>query len=551
MFKIWQRVSRFLRKKKKGLRTVENGVQWGKSYQTAELKQMPLSSCLADNLKFLSEVLGHNSDFVLREIRLGLGTGVPAAVAFIDGLVDKSTVNDTLIKGLTLETRMAGLKARGPGKLPALAKNFLISVGTVKEVTNFFTLLNGILYGEVVLLIEGERTALLADAKGWPVRSIEEPASEGMVRGPREGFTELLRTNTSLIRRRLRDPNLVVEGLCFGERTRTQVEIVYIKGLANPKVVQEVKERLSRINLDGVIESGQLEELIEDQPYSPFPQVFHTERPDRVVSMLLEGRVAIITDGTPIVLVVPAEFAVFMQASEDYYERYFLATAIRWLRYIALIISLTLPSFYIAMTTFHQEMIPPRLLISVAASREGIPFPAFVEALLMEFAFEALREAGIRLPRQVGQAVSIVGALVIGQAAVSANIVSPLMVIVVALTGIASFAAPVFSLAITMRILRFPMMACAATLGLYGIVAGLLAILIHAASLRSFGIPYLAPLAPLHPRDLKDVLIRAPTWAMDYRPVELTKGEARRQTPEQKPHSGRKGTPKGGGGGGG
>ncbi|WP_035106324.1 spore germination protein [Desulfovirgula thermocuniculi] len=549
MRRVLRQLARLLPKKKKSLQAVESGVQWEKSYEAAELKQRPVSARLVENVSFLNEVLGHNSDFVLREIRLGVGAGVPAALAYVDGLVDRAIVSDTLIKGLTLEGRMAGLKAGDAGDLLLLAKNFLVSVAAVKEAADYFALLNGLLYGEVALLIDGEDRALLVDAKGWAVRNIEEPASEGLVRGPREGFTELMRTNTALIRRRLRDPNLVVEGLCFGERTRTQVEIVYIRGLAAPELVQEVKDRLSRIHIDGILESGQIEELIEDNPYTPFPQVFHTERPDRVVSMLLEGRVAIITDGTPIVLVVPAEFAVFMQAGEDYYERYFLATAIRWLRYIALVTSLTLPSLYIAMTTYHQEMIPPRLLTSVASSREGIPFPAFVEALLMEFFFEALREAGIRLPRQVGQAVSIVGALVIGQAAVSANIVSPLMVIVVALTGIASFAAPVFSLAITMRLLRFPMMVCAATLGLYGIVAGLLAILVHAAGLRSFGIPYLAPLAPLHRRDLKDMLVRAPTWAMDHRPTELVKGDKRRQAPGQVPRPGSRRPPGGGGGG--
>ncbi|MBE3588441.1 MAG: spore germination protein [Thermoanaerobacteraceae bacterium] len=513
----------------------DSQAQWEKSHEAEELKKINLSSRLDDNLALLKEMLGHCVDFEIRLVRLDPDGNRRGAVVFFDGLTDKSTIHDTIIKGLTLHSRMAGLRAGSPEEMFAMVKNCIVNAASVEEVHTLFKLLDGILYGEVAVLIDGKDVALTCDAKGWPTRSIEEPASESVVRGPREGFTELIRTNTSLIRRRLRNPNLVVEGIKLGERSRTQVEIAYVKGLADPRLVQEVKDRLSRIKVDGILESGNIEELIEDHPFSPFPQVFHTERPDRVVGMLLEGRVAILTDNTPFVMVVPAEFAVFMQASEDYFERYFLASAIRWLRYFAFVASLLFPSLYIAITTFHQEMLPTRLLLSIAASREGVPFPAFVEALLMEFSFEALREAGIRLPRNVGQAVSIVGALVIGQAAVAAGIVSPLMVIVVAMTGIASFMAPVYSLAITTRLLRFLMMILAATLGLFGVMMGLLTILVHVTSLRSFGIPYLTPLAPMHAMDLKDVLYRAPMWAMDTRPTELSKMDSRRQPRGMKP----------------
>ncbi|WP_078060531.1 spore germination protein [Desulfotomaculum copahuensis] len=511
-----------------------SGAQWEETHQAEELKKMPVSARLDDNLALIKEMLGRNSDLVLRELRLGAGGNTRAGLIFVDGMVDNSALNDTLIKGLTLESRMAAVDGRSG--LFAVLKEFMINVGTVREAENIFQLLDGVLYGTAGLFIDGCNRALLADVKGGPVRAIEEPISEGVVRGPRTGFTEQIRTNTSLLRRSLRTPNFVIEGTELGRDTRTVVEIAYIKGLAAPELVREVKERLSRIKIDGILESGYIEELIEDQPYSPFPQVFHSERPDRVAAALLQGRVAILTDGTPFVLVVPAEFVLFMQVPEDYYERWQLSTVIRWLRYISFVASLLLPSMYIAVTTYHQEMIPTRLLISVAASREGVPFPAFVEALLMEFTFEVLREAGIRLPRNIGQAVSIVGALVIGQAAVSASIVSPLMVIVVALTGIASFAAASYNIAITTRLLRFPMMILAATLGLFGVMIGMLVILVHMASLRSFGVPYLAPLAPLHAGDLKDVAWRAPWWAMDNRPEELVRDDRRRQTPGLMPH---------------
>ena len=510
-----------------------------------DLETTDLSPNLAANLDFLKKILGKNNDVVFRQFRLSTTDNTEAAIIFVDGLADKNTINNNILKPLMLEYRMAGLNQNG-GSLLDRVKNLGATVSEAKYVHAMDPLVAAILYGDVALIINGQDTALLFSAKGWMSRSISEPQSEVLVRGPREGFTEDIRTNTTLIRRRLRSPNLVFEDLNIGRVTSTGVLIAYIKGIADPQLVSEVRARLQKIDIDGVLESGYLEELIEDNPYSPFPHILHTERPDRVAANLLEGRVAVITDGTPFVLLAPAEFIVFMQSPEDYNERYIIGTAVRWLRYLAFAISLLLPSLYIAITTFHQEMIPTRLLISLAAAREGGPFPALVEALAMEFTFEALREAGIRLPRSVGQAVSIVGALVIGQAAVQAGVVSSLMVIVVALTGIASFVNPSFSIALTMRLLRFPIMLLAGTLGLFGVMVGVLAILIHLSGLRSFGVPYLASLAPLHISDLKDVAIRAPWWAMINRPVETGKRNPRRQSPANKPSPPEPGQDKGG-----
>jgi spore germination protein KA len=278
-----------------------------------------------------------------------------------------------------------------------------------------------------------------------------------------------------------------------------------------------------------------LEEFIEDNPYSPFPQVLHTERSDRVAQCLLEGRVAIITDGTPIALVVPVDISDFLSSPEDNYQRYLIGSIIRLLRYAALLISFLLPSIYIAISSFHQEMIPTRLNISIAAYRQGVPLPILAEALLMEVVFELLREAGIRLPRSVGQAVSIVGALVIGQAAVQAGLVSPLVVIIVAFTGIASFASPNYNFGLSVRLIRFPLMLLAGSLGIFGILFGIIIISIHLAALRSFGQPYLSPLAPLSLNDVKQKIIRAPRWALDKRPEENSKFNRRRQVPDLKP----------------
>jgi spore germination protein KA len=285
------------------------------------------------------------------------------------------------------------------------------------------------------------------------------------------------------------------------------------------------------------LESGYIEELIEDNSYSPFPQLVNTERPDVAAANLLEGRVVILVDGTPFVLIAPISFFSLLQSPEDYYQRYMISSIIRILRFVFMVLSLLLPSLYVAVLTYHQEMVPTALLISVASSRESVPFPALVEALMMEVTFEALREAGVRLPKQVGAAVSIVGALVIGQAAVQAGLVSAPMVIVVAITGVSSFMVPHYTQGIALRMLRFPIILLAGTLGLLGVMLGVITIVVHLCTLRSFGIPYLTPIAPVKGRELKDALIRAPWWKMDTRPHLTGEFNSYRQSPSQKPNS--------------
>jgi spore germination protein KA len=285
------------------------------------------------------------------------------------------------------------------------------------------------------------------------------------------------------------------------------------------------------------LESGYVEQMIEDETYTPFPTVYHTERPDVIAADLLEGRVAILVDGTPIVLVAPSTFISFMQAAEDYYQRADISTLIRILRFISIFISLLGPSFYIAITTFHQEMLPTELLISLAAQREGVPFPAFIEALMMEVSFEILREASLRMPKAIAQSISIVGTLVIGTAAVDAGIISAAMVIVVAITAVSSFVLPSMAMSMTIRMLRFPMMALGASFGLFGIIVGSIAIIIHMCSLRSFGVPYMSPFAPFISEDIKDTIIRVPQWAMFKRPRLYNQKNLVREksTPPKKP----------------
>ncbi|MEW6770315.1 MAG: spore germination protein [Bacillota bacterium] len=498
-----------------------------KVWEPAELKRIPVSPEIAVNIRLLKEIMGRNTDFVLREFTVG-PQQAPAALAYTSALVERVQLNDHILKSLMLEY---------PAGLPvslASVKEQVVTVAEAEELADFWQAVSALLIGHAVLFLGGESRALGLDVRGYEGRAISEAETEGVVRGPRDAFVENIERNVMLVRRRIKTANLVMERFVLGRLTQSAMVLGYIKGLAAPELIEEVRERVKRIDTDAVLESNTINEMIVDNPYSLFPQVITTERPDRVAGALAEGRVVLITDTTPFALILPATLGSLLQSPEDYYHPHGISTAIRWLRYLAFFASVMASPLYVAITTFHQEMIPFKLLLSVAAAREGVPLPAVMEALLMEAVFELLREAGVRLPRPVGQAVSIVGALVIGEAAVMAGAVSPLMVIVVAGAGIASFATPSYELAIPMRLLRFPMMILAGTLGLFGLTAGLLAVLIHLAGLRSFGVPYLSPLAPTKFSELKDVLVRVPLWAMRTRP-ETAKRDWYRQAAGLKP----------------
>lgn len=497
------------------------------------LDEYQLTADLKLNLEQLQKIFAKCSDVVRRDFYFG--QVVKVALIYIDGLADKKLIEDTLVRTLQQASPQLARELVERSRDLAAVMEKIMPMTDVAVVDNMASLVKHVLDGDTVLLLDGFNKVLALSTRSWEHRAVEEPVAESVVRGPRESFIESLRTNTTLLRRRLKTPSLKMEIICLGRYTMTNVVITYIEDLVDPAIVREVRQRLERIQIDGVLESAYIEELIEDNPTSPFPQIDHTERPDKVVAALLEGRVGILVDNTPFALIVPTLFIQFIQASEDYYERYYLSSFLRIARFVALNIALLLPAVYVAISTFHQEMLPTNLLVRLASQREGIPFPAVIEALIMELSFELLREAGVRLPRQVGQAVSIVGALVIGEAAVSAGLVSPAMVIVVALTGISSFSLPSFAMAITLRLLRFIMLLLAGTLGFYGIMMGLLAILVHLNTLRSFGVPYLAPITPWNFSNFKDVLIRTPRWAMNSRPSQIGYRDPVRQGAGLKP----------------
>lgn len=486
-----------------------------------ELRSVPISLELEDNKRYLKELFEDCSDFVIREFKLQ--DSLNAVLFFVDGMAMTKEVHEAMKALMILEG--------GENLIDSISEKIL-PVSQIQKSDNYGDLLLSILSGDTGLIVDRNNQALHLGIRGMEKRSINEPETESVVRGPREGFVENIRTNTSMIRRRLKTPHLKMKPMIIGRESNTNVVVTYLEDLADPKIVEEVVGRLEKIDIDAVLETGYLEEFIQDSAYSPFPQLQYTERPDMVAGALLQGRVGILVDGTPFALLVPFVFAEIMQASEDYYERFQIATLIRWLRYVFLVLSLLTPGLYVAITTYHQDLLPTSLLLSVAASREAIPFPAVVEALIMEVTFEALREAGIRLPKTVGSAVSILGALVVGQAAVQAGIVSAPMVIVVSITGIASFTIPRFNGAIAIRMLRFPIIIAASLFGMYGIMTAVLLIIGHMASLRSFGIPYLSPLAPLSSSDLKDIVIRAPWWAMKERPSYMPLQDSDRMSDE-------------------
>lgn len=514
-----------------------NKIQWLKAKTTdrpqsegREPAKDRLTPNLPRNVDVILGKLGNNPDVIVRRFIIGATNPREIGLLFIDGLVDQTIINDNILTPL-MKTNQAFWE-NGSFDL-TMIDHYLLAVGEVKEVRTIPECVAAVLSGETVLLLAKETTGLAIATKGWDKRGISEPDTEVIIKGPRDGFTENLRTNTVLLRRRISHPDLRFENLQLGEITRTKICLAYLHGVVSDKIVVEVRRRVKSIHVDGILAAGIIEQFIEDAPFSPFGTVGYTERPDVCAAKLLEGRVAIFVDGTPVVNTVPYLFVESFQSPDDYNFRPFFATMIRWLRYTAFIISILLPAFYVAMSTYHHEFLPTSLLISMAAASEGTPFPAFVEAVGMGMIFEILREAGIRLPRPIGQAVSIMGALVIGEATVSAGLIGAPLVIVVAFTAIASFLIPTQVEATALFRLILTIMA--GVLGAYGIVVALIAIYIHLASLRSLGVPYLSPLAPLIPGDLKDVVVRAPLWALDKRPRLIGWHNRVRQKPGQMP----------------
>ncbi|WP_406542423.1 spore germination protein [Clostridium ljungdahlii] len=498
-----------------------------------KIPQPKLSTSLEDNLNVLKNILGSSSDIIYREFSFGSKLQINAAIIFLDGMTEKATINKLIIKPFMYDSKLCNLENELELNSIDVIKNCMLSVGNVKQVALVNQIIDACLSGDTIFLVDGCQEALIVHSKGWETRGVEEPKTEAVVRGPREGFCETMVTNMTLLRRKIQNPNLTFETMKIGTQTNTNICVVYLKGVVNPKLIKEIKHRLNKINTDSILESGYIEQFIEDAPYSIFPTIGNSEKPDTAAAKILEGRAAILVDGTPFVLTMPMLFIEGFQSSEDYYSRPYFASILRFLRFLCFFISVFSPATYVMLSTFHQELIPTTLLFTMAAGREGVPFPAVIEAGLMIITFEILREAGVRLPCPVGQAVSIVGALVIGEAAVTAGLVSGLMVIVIALTAVSSFVIPVYTDVIS--ILRMVFLILAGILGIFGIGIGLLIVLVHIVSLRSFGTPYFAPFSPLSTEDLKDSFVRIHLWSMFTRPSTIGWHNLKRQDSSAKP----------------
>lgn len=477
---------------------------------------------LDDNIGKIKEILTDCDDIIYRDFFVGEKQQYKFVIIYTDGLADKSLISDYVLESLMHQAREL------PPNLTVVKDDLYklvykgnVAITDAKETEYIEEIIDNVLMGETVLLIDGYDKALIVSSRGWPTRGISEPQTEIVIRGPRDGFVETGKINTTLIRRRIRDPKLKLKTMQIGKMSKTDIAIMYIEDIVDKEMLKELNKKLESINIDAILESSYIEQLIENSWWSLFPQVESTERPDAVAASLYEGRIAIIVDNTPFVLLVPMTLNMAMQSSEDYYDRWIVTATLRIARYIAAPIVLLLPALYIAITSFHPGMIPTQLALYVASTRLDVPFPAFVEAIIMMGTLELLRESGTRISGPIGTTIGIVGGLIIGQAAVEAGIVSPLMVIIVAITTISSFTLPNYSFATGLRIASFGMMILASSLGLYGVMLGNILILTHLVGLKSLGVPYMMPYSSVvHGIGcMKDTIIRAPLKYMKKRPA--------------------------------
>ncbi|MDU4959361.1 MAG: spore germination protein [Sporomusaceae bacterium] len=497
----------------------------------------PVSEQLHTNLENLRIIFRGSGDVVIREFTIA-ALNRPAAVVFTESMADPQIIANQIIEKLSLPPLSGLAPCPAEGCDVTYLKSTLLTAAAFTEESGMQAIVRRILSGDAALWIEGSASVIIIATQKLESRDVAEPQSEPNIRGPREGFTEELRTNVTLLRRRMPNPNLVVRQTVVGSRSHTDVAIIYFRGIANYKLVFEVENRIDRLDIDMPIGGNEIQGLIEDHPNSPFPTLLATERPDKVLSSVMEGRVAILVNGSPFALLTPTTLADFFQAGDDYYENWITASIIRLTRYVAAFFAMTMPALYVAITTFHPGLIPPPLTLTITTSRTGIPLPAFLEAVIMEIMLEVMQESGVRLPKNIGPAVSIAGSLVIGEAAVRAGIVSSPLVIITAFTAVASFVIPNYRLSMTIRFFRVPLMMLAASFGMFGLTMGMIAILVHLSLLESFGEPYIAPFAPKNLSrisDLKDTFISAPPEAQVSRPAYLEPQDSQKQKPESKP----------------
>ena len=496
------------------------------------MENQQVSKQIDVNIAWWKQQFSDCADIKMRPMCLGENMGIRCFLSYIEVTGGNNMMDESVIGKML--NRLSSMPEKEVYE--ALQENGL----GVSDATPFPTMreaADGMLTGDTILFVDGFDKALKIPDKGYPGKSLQETDSEKAVRGSNEGFGESIKQNTALIRKRLRSPDVKVKEKKIGVRTNTNVDMVYLDGLIYPEFLEEIERRLDAFEIDGVQDTGVLEQLTEKYWYSPFPQFQTTRRPDRAAMAILEGRIVILSDNSPEALILPTDYNSFIKTTDDYYTRWEIATFTRALRYIASFLAMVLPGLYLAVTNFHTQILPSKLLLSFAAARQGVPFPGVIEVLLMELSFELLREAGVRLPGAMGNTIGIVGGLIIGQAAVDANIVSPMVVIVVAFTALCSFAVPNEDFATAFRILKFAFIGLCAWLGFYGFLIGLLFVLIHLSQLESFGIPYLAPFVGADLNDYmdeRDTLARPPLFTLNRRPIYANRKNRRRLRMKEK-----------------
>lgn len=478
----------------------------------ADYKNCSLSGDLKKDIALFKEIFKKDAILRVKEISARKEVAFDCALIYMDGMTDSEQINAAIIRPLLT----MNVPNESGGIADYIGKQILFA-RDVKKVTNVAEILQGVLYGEALLLIGGSKTAVMMDVKGFRTRGIVEPQEERILQGPREGFEEAALLNLAMLRRKLLTPDLCIELLRVGRRTSTAVFVCYLGSLANPKTVEKIKKRISSIDIDGILDTNYITEQIGDSRWSLFKTSGITERPDIVAARLLEGRVAIVVDGTPMVATIPYLFSENFQSDEDYYQSFLLSSAERLLRYFCFFLSISIPAVFIAISTFHRELLPTAFAITVMQLRGGVPFTPVAECIAMILVFEILKESGIRMSQNLGHALSIVGGLVVGQAAVEARIISSPILIVVALSGIAGLMLPRLKTAVFY--LRIILVLLSAALGLYGYFAGVLFLLLYIFSLSSFSTDYTVSLTRLNKQSLKDTVIRSNWHFMMHRPL--------------------------------
>lgn len=470
------------------------------------------------NSTWLTELFSKSSDVLIRPVKINQNN-ITVNLFCVDGLINSALVDEAIFRSLKFDPYLANCRTERE-MMDYLLEGGAYHVFTSEE-TDYNLLIKYVLSGMVALIFDSEEKAIIYDIRMFEKRSIQEPSEENVMKGSKESFIEVMRMNTALIRRRIRSEYLVVETLSVGRISKTDIALLYISNIADFNTVNKIREIINKIDIDNVSTPAFIEEFLVENKISIFPQIMYTQRPDRVSANLSDGRVALVVDGIPFAYILPCQLPMLMQSPDDYANHFLVGSSLRIIRYISMIVTLFLPAFYIAATTYQSQMLPVQLALSTQAAKQNVPFSSASEVLGLLISFEILIEAGLRLPKAVGTAMSILGGLVVGQSAVAANLVSPAVVVIVSLAGISGFIMPNQDLSSGIRLTRFVMAVLASTGGFFGLAIGLILLITHLCSLNNYNTAYISPFVDVEERNIKDTLFRFPVRYFTKRPKDV------------------------------